>query len=137
MPQAVDITLKDGAAAPVDHVFKPTRQSGDLFEFVDQSADVVAGFKKLTFSTRFESVKNQGRRVIIKITDPTLAVTSPASGTGVQPNPTAAYTPWFQGEFLIPQAANKAARANIYAFAKNALAHAFVQAQIVDLDAPR
>lgn len=137
MPQVSDIVLPDGQATPANHTFKPTRQSGDMFVFADQSADVAAGFKTISVMTRFESAGNAGRKITMKVIDPTLAVTAPSSGTGVQPNPVAAYQTLATVEFLLPQSAKLQNRKDILAYVKNLLGTAFVSSMVQDLDAPR
>lgn len=136
MAAVAPIVINDGASTPVSHTFSPSRQSGDLFAFTDRAPGVAAGFNVISVVTRYGSSSNAGQRVTLKITLPTLAVTSPQSGTGVQPNPVAAYTSLATLEFLIPNAADAAARANLIAFAKNLLATAFVTGMITNLDAP-
>lgn len=131
-----NIVIKDGAATPADHTFAPSRQSGDMFVWTDRAAGVAAGFNTISVLTRYGASSNAGQRVTMKVVAPTLAVTSPSSGSGVQPNPTAAYQTLFSCEFLLPNATDLAARKNIYAFAKNLLATAFVQGMIENLDAP-
>lgn len=136
MSAVANIVINDGAATPVSHTFAPARQSGDLFEWADRSAGIAAGFNKISVLTRYGQQSNAGQRITMKVVAPTLAVTAPASGTGIQPNPVAAYTSLCTIEFLIPNAADAAARANIYAYAKNLLATAFVGNMVQLLDAP-
>lgn len=136
MSAVANIVINDGAATPVSHTFAPARQSGDLFEWADRAAGVAAGFNKISVLTRYGQATNAGQRVTLKVTVPTLAVSAPSSGTGIQPNPTPAYTSLCTIEFLLPNAADAAARANIYAFAKNLLATTFVANMVQNLDAP-
>lgn len=136
MSAVANIVINDGAATPVAHTFAPARQSGDLFEWADRATGIAAGFNKISVLTRYGQASNAGQRVTLKITAPTLAVTAPASGSGIQPNPVAAYTSLCTIEFLLPNAADAAARANIAAYAKNLLASTFVTNMIQNLDAP-
>lgn len=136
MSAVANIVIKDGQATPVDHTFSPSRQSGDLFVWNDRSAGVAAGFNTISVLTRFGASSNAGQRVTVKVIAPTLAVTAPSSGTGVQPNPTAAYQCLATVEFLLPNASDLAARKNIYAYVKNLVATAFVQGMVENLDAP-
>lgn len=136
MSAVANIVINDGAATPVAHTFAPSRQSGDMFVFTDRAAGVAAGFNTISVVTRYGSASNMGQRVSVKLVAPTLAVTAPSGGTGVQPNPTQAYATLFSFEFLLPNASDSAARKNIYAFAKNLLATAFVQNMVENLDAP-
>jgi hypothetical protein len=136
MSAVANIVVNDGAATPVAHTFSPSRQSGDLFAWTDRSAGVVSGFNQLSVLTRYAAPSNAGQRVTVKLLMPTLAVTSAASGSGVQPNPTAAYTGTFTAEWLIPNAADQNARNNYAAFAANLLANTFIQGMVKNLDAP-
>lgn len=136
MAAVAPIVINDGAATPVSHTFNPARQSGDLFEWADRAIGVAAGFNKISVLTRYGQPSNAGQRITLKVSAPTLAVTAPASGTGIQPNPVAAYTSLATIEFMIPNAADSAARANILAFVKNLMATAFVANMINNLDAP-
>lgn len=136
MAAVANIVINDGQATPVAHTFMPSRQSGDLFVWNDRSAGVVAGFNAISVLTRYGSQSNAGQRVTMKVTVPTLAVTAPSSGTGVQPNPVAAYTTLATIEFLIPNAASAAARSDILAYVKNLMATPFVSNMITNLDAP-
>jgi hypothetical protein len=66
---------------------------------------------------------------------PVLEVTSPSTGTGIQPAPTVAYILRFNGEFILPERADLQGRKHILAYAKNTLAHALVTALVQDLEA--
>lgn len=131
-----NIVINDAQATPVAHTFAPARQSGDLVEWHDRSTGYVAGFKKLSMLTRFASAQNAGQRITIKVVDPTLAVTAPASGTGVQPNPVAAYTTLASVEFLLPTASSLQNRKDILAYVKNLLSNSQIVAAVENLDAP-
>lgn len=136
MAAVADIVISDAQATPVAHTFTPARQSGDIFTWTDRVAGVVAGFRVISIGTRFATIANSGQKVTIKIVDPRLAQTSPSSGSGVQPNPVAAYSTMATIEFLLPPAADLQARKDILAYVKNLLANSQVTAMIQDLSAP-
>jgi len=136
MASVAPIVINDGQATPVAHTFSPARQSGDLYEWHDRSALVAAGFKKISVFTRFGTVSNAGQRITIKVMDPTLAVTAPSSGTGIQPNPVQAYSTLCTLDFLLPNAANQQARKDVLAYVKNLLSNSQIVAAIENLDAP-
>lgn len=136
MAAIASISINDGQTPPVAHAFSPARHSGDLVEWHDRSAGVVAGFKKISVSTRFAGKDNAGQRIRIKIQDPTLAVTAPASGTGVQPNPVAAYETLATLEFLLPTPAGVQQRKDVLAYVKNLLSNSQIVAMVENLDAP-
>lgn len=134
MAAIVPIVIND--SVPAAHTFSPARQSGDLVEWHDRVAGVVAGFNKISCSTRFAATRNAGQKITLKVMCPTLAVTAPTSGSGIQPNPVAAYTTWATVEFLLPEAAGLLQRKDILAYVKNLLANAQVTAMVENLDAP-
>lgn len=136
MAAIAPIIINDGSTTPVAHTFAPARQSGDLVEWHDRSAGVVAGFNKITCNTRYATSRNAGQKITLKVMLPTLAVTAPASGSGVQPNPLAAYLSWATIEFLIPEAAGLQQRKDLLAYTKNLFSNSQVVAMVENLDGP-
>lgn len=103
MPSISDLTLKNAAAANV--VFKPTRSaaSPSTFVFEDRTPGVKAGYNTVRVDTRTNG-QNGATHVDIVVTAPRLAVTAPASGSGIQPNPTRAYAELGSLKFVRPAA---------------------------------
>ncbi len=133
---ASNITINNGAATPVAKTFTFAMQNGLLFAWQEMSGGTYEGFAKLTITVRPASSQNMGHRVSWKIDVPRLATTAPASGSGVQPNPVAAYTSVAKGEFMIPKAADLDNRKDLLAFSKNLLAHTVMASLIHDLSTP-
>lgn len=135
MANFANIVLKDGAAVPADHTFAVSARGNGLLQWDDRSEDVVAGFRTITSSYRAPKGNTVGK-VVLKIVNPRLGVTAPSSGTGLQPNPVAAYHCVAKVEFLIHPAADSLARSDILAYTKNLLANAQIVDLIKDLNPP-
>jgi len=135
MAAIASVTLNDGQATPVAHTFSPGSIKGDVAQWFDRSGGIAVGYPILSVSIRAPLAK--GARVYkatVKISVPTLEVTSPSTGTGIQPAPIKGYDCVFIGDFLLPERSTKPNRADVLAYAKNALAHATVKAAIEDLE---
>lgn len=131
-----NIVLNNGATTPVAKTFTFAMQNGLLFQYNEMSPGTYEGFNILTISIRPAAAANQGHKVTLKLKAPVLAVTAPASGTGVQPNPVKAYESVFMAEFMLPKAASIENRKDILAFAKNLLASSTLTTLVQDLATP-
>lgn len=136
MSAVANVVINDGQATPVAHTFQPARVAPELVMYQDRSPAVAVGFNILTVGTRYASNQNNGQKVTLKIVAPTLAVTAPTTGTGIQPNPTVAYTCLCSMEFVLPSVSTLQNRKDILAFAKNLLASTVVQDAVQDLNPP-
>lgn len=72
MPALASITIKDGAATPVDHVFAPVNSEGSLAEFANRSATIPAGFERLSVDVRKPSSDKGAYRVVVSLNRPTV-----------------------------------------------------------------
>jgi len=79
--------------------------------------------------------KSSVYRAIIKVDVPVLEVTSPSTGTGIQPAPTIAYTSVASLEFVLPARSSLQDRKDILAYIKNSLSNASVVSLVQDLEA--
>lgn len=136
MANIANFVLADGQATPVNRTFSYVYRESGVVYYEERSAGVAAGFRKITISWRPGTTRNAGYKVSLKIQDPRLAVTAPASGSGVQPNPVVAYKTVFEASWFLDSASDLQARKDIYAFAKNLLAKVDIQNMIENLDAP-
>lgn len=119
------ISLADGQTTPVVHTFSPVSvDAAGVAKLVDRSGGIAIGFPTLTMSVRSPSKGSKNYRVLAKIVQPTLEVTSPSTGTGIQPAPTKAYDLLGTIEFVLPERSTAAERKNIYAYVKNLMANA-------------
>lgn len=132
--QIANIVLADGQSTPANKTFAPFRAqngSDQPAEFWEKSATTIAGYKRLTALIK-RSNGSKSTRVTVMIMDPTLAVTAPASGSGIQPNPTVAYSCMAKMEFVLPDACTDQNRKDILAYAKNFLANAVATDLVVN-----
>lgn len=136
MATLANIVINDGAGTPNARTFVPSRRDGTLVVLTEKSAGVAAGFRQLSILSRTTAQRDGTTKVTVKIVDPRLAVTAPASGSGVQPNPTTAYSTLVNIEFVLPNPGDAQSRLDILAFAKNALANAIVADAITGPNAP-
>lgn len=126
MATFANMTLLDSAAA--SHIFAVARRENNLWEWHDRASGVAAGYRSIKMTFRPSSSNNAGTKVQLTIRDPRLAVTAPSSGSGVQPNPVAAYATFATVSFTLPEATDALARADILSYITACLA----QAQVMD-----
>lgn len=136
MPQVANIVLADGQATPVNHTFSPTRLASlaNSFRFEDRAAGVKAGYNTIQVETRTNS--NDADKVDIVLKVPRLAQTSASSGSGVQPNPIAAYHELMRITVTRPHALEQAVANDAYAFLKNLMSNTQFIAWVRDGDFP-
>lgn len=125
------ITLADGQATPVNHTFSPVNiDAAGVAKLVDRSGGISIGFPAITLSVKSPSKGSRNYRVMAKVVVPTLEVTSPSTGSGIQPAPTKAYDILGTIEFVLPERSTLLERQNAYAYLKNFLANANVSAAV-------
>lgn len=143
MPALASITINDGQATPVAHTFNPSGPDRNgASHLFDRSGGIAIGFPEILLSLTTpaparsgqESTSNRLYRASFRITVPVLEVTSPQTGTGIQPAPTKGYDMTFKGEFILPERSTLQNRKDILAYAKNLLAHAFSTSLVQDLE---
>jgi len=143
MPAFANIVINDGATTPVAHTFAPASETPDnVFNHVDSSPGVGIGFNWLKLSLAAPngnvtagqaSGSDRVYRAKLSLVLPTLEVTSPNTGTGIQPAPTVAYSLRANVECIIPERSALQDRKNLNALLKNALANAQWTAQVESL----
>lgn len=136
MPAFGNVVIKDGKATPLDHTFGPdSRDQNGVAVYQDRSGGVAAGNWTMSISRRAPIANGQGvYKVVAKLRVPTLDVTSPATGSGIQPAPTVAYATEASLEFLIPARGTLDERKDILALAKNLLGHAVMASVVQNLE---
>lgn len=123
---ASNMSLADGQATPVAQTFYFASQNGTNYEWMETSSGIYEGFRRIRMDIRPAKSANMGTKIVISVEVPELAVTAPASGTGIQPNPTRAYVTRSKHEFMIPKASTLQNRKHILAFARNVLSNSQV-----------
>lgn len=143
MPALASFVINDGATTPVAHTFYPTGPDDNgVNYFVDRSSGIAIGFPSVSLDLRqprpaaagTESKASRVYRAKFKVTMPVLEVTSPNTGTGIQPAPTKAYDLVANLEFILPERSTLQNRKDILAYARNLLAHANATSLVQDLE---
>lgn len=129
------ITVADGKATPVNHVFSPVNIDAlGIAKWADRIGGISIGFPVITLSVREPSKTSRNYKVIRKIVFPILEVTSPSTATGIQPAPTKAYELSNHSEWVLPERCTEADRKDLLAFCKNFDALAVFTDAITKLD---
>ncbi len=82
----------------------------EVQRWADRSSGITVGFPTFTMLVRPPFGESRVTRVSLKYVSPTLAVTAPATGSGIQPAPTKAYELTFNGEFIVPERSTRLER---------------------------
>lgn len=145
MPALAALTINDGQATPVAHIFSPVRlDDKGVATFFDRSGGIAIGFPRLTFSMRepngnvqagSASDKRRNYKSILTIDVPTMESTSAATGTGIAPAPTVAHVHSARNEFLLPERGTAAERKNLFAYVTNSIGNATIAAALQNLEA--
>lgn len=134
MAAIAPIILPDGQIAPVNRTFGPVNIIDDVARWADRSNGISVGFPTLTHSLRAPTKGSRAYKLTTKVVLPVLEVTSPSTGSGIQPAPTKAYDLIATIEIILPERSTKAQRQEILAYSKNFLAHAVVKAAVEDYE---
>lgn len=135
MPQIAAITLADGQATPVTHTFAPVGVDGGIAKYEDRVTGIALGFPTITLSIRRPAKGSRNFKIVRKIVLPVLEVTSPSTATGIQPAPTKAFEITNNSEWIIPERATPAQRADLLAYAKNFDASTVFQQMVKEYEA--
>jgi len=129
MSAATSIIIADGQGTPVNHTFIPSSKDNASVSYQEKTTPhTAAGFYQLLIENNVKKNSPVIRQNI------SLAVPIEV----LQSDGTYKYdsTCRFSCTFLVPVVATSSMRADLYAYAKNLLAHAVVQALVKDLDPP-
>lgn len=134
MPAIANIPVTDGEITPVEHLFVPNngQSKDDPSVSFNKIGGIYAGFEKLTTLVR-RSNTGKATKVSLQLVCPTLAQTSPSTGSGIQPQPTVAYSRLAKVEFTFPDACTLQERKNIRAMVTSLLNQEAVLSAIDDM----
>lgn len=136
MTQFANITLNDGQATPVAHIFTARRMDGAVAKWQDISGGQAVGFPTLRASLRepLKGSKIPAYKVVIDIAVPTLEVVNASTYNGITPAPTKAYDHIAQISLTLPERGTLAERKNLRSYIANALAQVDLRSMIEDLN---
>lgn len=126
MAAIAPITVNDGQATPVAVTFNPENQTPGAFSFVDRTAGVAVGFRRLSISNKFASGGALVNRAKYAVEYPVTAVVN-----GIT---TQAYVLRANVDVILPVASTDAERKNLFAFLVNGLQSTLVRGAVRDLD---
>lgn len=144
MPARANIVVNDGATTPVAHTFNPS-VSGEIDLFEDKATGIAIGFPVIMVRFRRpvapagngaqSTANSRVYRIELSLAYPTLEVTSPSTGTGIQPAPTVAYVNRVNSTWLHPERSTTQNRKDLHALFYNTLNNANVKSVLIDLEA--
>jgi len=144
MPQLANVVINDGAATPVARTFSPGLKGTDgMQRWFEKTSVNAIGFWTLGQKFREPLTPKGGVRssdqsrmyqTTIKVQLPVLETTSAATGTGIPPAPTVAYTPWVEVTFSLPERSTVQDRKHLRLLLINYLSHANAVATIEQLE---
>lgn len=126
MPAMGSISVNDGAATPVAHVFAPVDATGGRAELANRSAASPAGWETLKVDVLKPLGKSGSHQVVLELSLPTTA-TVDGSETVVRSQKVKAF-------FYLSQLGTTAERKNARVLLQNALAHASVASVIENIE---
>lgn len=143
MPARANIVVNDGKATPVAHTFNPS-EDGDVDLFEDKSGGIAIGYPMIMVKFRRPVSAGNGAqsnansrvyRIQLNFSWPVLEVTSPSTGTGIQPAPTVAYVLRSNQEWIIPERSALADRKDLRAIVYNTLNNADIKKVLEEQEA--
>lgn len=132
MPAIAQIVLNDGT---VNHNFDPLGIDANyVASYENRTSGIQIGYESLSVGFRRANTKSRNNKVTVRLSLPTLEVTSPSTMTGIQPQPTKAYDVFASVDFVFPERCTTAERSNIRQMLIDALGEAAVASVIENLE---
>jgi hypothetical protein len=123
MPAIASISLVDGQPTPATRVFAPLGVSSDYVgSYENRITGIQVGYDTLSIGFRRTTPKSRNNKLTIRLTLPTLEVTSPSTSSGIQPQPTQAFACAAFVEFVLPERSSVQNRKDLVTLLRNALA---------------
>ncbi|DAD52448.1 coat protein [ssRNA phage SRR5466727_3] len=130
-----NITLTDAATTPVNHVYSPVMQKGDVLFWKDRTATTVPiGQNSLTLMQRVPSKQAKTYKFVWKLDCPILEQTSASTTTGIQPAPTLAYNNFAVIDIVLSERATLQERKDLLSQLRDLIDEAIVTSQSHDLE---
>jgi hypothetical protein len=126
MPAIAPLSVNDGKATPVAHVFSPVTTDGVKAKFANRSASTPAGYEKLELELREPKSGAGAYRLIGKVTRPIMQTVN-----GVD---TVVRTSTINFDINFPQSSSAGDRKDDLAIVRNILAHANVVTMAENLE---
>lgn len=132
MPQNQPIVIKDGETTPVNHTFAPSKiDANNVATFQERVSGVPVGYPTLTWSLRAPTAQSKTYKLVGKITQPKVIVTTDTSGKAVT---SVDYTNIGTLELVFSEKSTKQERTNLRALLSNSLTVAALVTAVDDLE---
>lgn len=132
MPQNTTITIKDGEATPLDHVFNPTKiDSNGVATFVERVSGVPVGMPTITWSVRAPTKASPTYKVTGKLVMPKVVTVTGSDGKSIT---SVDYENLANLSFVLSERSSKQERKNIRVLISNALVNASIVPSVDDLE---
>lgn len=134
MAAIAPITINDGKATPVAHVFNPIQSSPPTYHENGNAAVPIVGENEILISLK----KGNGtiQKAVVTLRVPVLEVQSGSSYAGYEAPPKVAYYMQANIEFFLPNRSTPAQRKDLRVLAANLLANAQVVSLVDSLETP-
>lgn len=136
MPQIAAISINDGQATPVPHVFNPIATMPSPLYKRNGVAVPVVGMEGLTINTKLAKESNGVNKIDVELTLPVMEQATGGTSSGYVAPPGVAHVERFKGTFFFHQRSDKAGRKDLRVLAANLLLHAAMASAIDDLEQP-
>lgn len=132
MPQNTTITIKDGEATPLDHVFNPTKiDSNGVAAFQERTSGVPVGMPAITLSVRAPTKGSPTYKVTGKLVIPKVVTVTGSDGKSIT---SVDYENLANFSFVLSERSTKQERVNIRTLVSNALKNVSIAPTIDDLE---
>lgn len=136
MAQIASITINDGQATPVAHVFNPVQSVPPTFRRNGVSGQSVIAQERLLIKTLLANTVKGVNKVQIEMVVPVVEVPAGGAATGYVAPPAIAHELRVKMEFYFHQRSEKVGRKDLRVMAANLLQNALVASAIDDLEQP-
>lgn len=136
MAQISAITINDGQATPVAHVFNPVKSTPPTYRRNGVSGQAVIAQERMLIQTVIANAINGVNRVQMELVVPVVETPAAGAASGYVAPPAVAYELRAKVEFFLHNRSEKAGRKDLRVLLMNALANAQVVSAIEDLEQP-
>lgn len=132
MPALAPVTIKDGAATPVDHIFTPSKiDANGIAALQERVSGIPVGYPTLTASVRNPTPQSNNYKVTLKLTEPKVVTTTDSTGKAVT---SVDYTNLCTVEMVISNRSTKQERKDLRMLVSNMLTNAAIISVVDDLE---
>lgn len=136
MPQIASITINDGQATPVPHVFNPVMSVPPTYRRNGVSGQAVIANERLLMQSILAKTVNGVNRIQLELVVPVVETPAGGSATGYVAPPAIAHEMRVKVEFFFHQRSDRSGRRDLRILLANLLSDAQLTALVDDLEQP-